>query len=47
MLLLLVATAMVWAQEIPSYYHEDGYIEKKIEQIKANVANTKSGDISN
>ncbi|MBO5893137.1 MAG: metallophosphoesterase [Alistipes sp.] len=43
MLLLLVATAMVWAQEIPSYYHEDSYIEKKIEQIKANVANTKSG----
>ena len=42
-LLLLAASAMAWAQEIPSYYHEGGYLEKKIEQIKANVAELKSG----
>lgn len=43
MLLLLAASAMAWAQEIPSYYHEGEYLEKKIEQIKANVAELKSG----
>ena len=42
-LLLLAASAMAWAQEIPSYYHEGGYLEKKIEQIKANVAEAKRG----
>ncbi|MBO5860368.1 MAG: hypothetical protein J6Q45_01705, partial [Alistipes sp.] len=42
-LLLLAASAMAWAQEIPSYYHEGDYLKQKIEQIKANVAELKRG----
>ena len=42
-LLLLATSAIAWAQEIPSYYHEKGYIKKKIEQIKTNVAEVKRG----
>ena len=34
---------MSQAQEIPAYYHEGEYIEKKIEQIKKNVAEVKNG----
>ena len=42
-LLLLATSAIAWAQEIPSYYHEKDYIKKKIEQIKTNVAEVKRG----
>lgn len=36
-LLALATSVIAWAQEIPAYYHENGYIEKKIEQVKENI----------
>ena len=36
-LAILLGSVWAWAQEIPAYYHEAGYIEQKIEQIKNNI----------
>ena len=36
-LLALATYIAAWAQEIPAYYHEGGYIEQKIEKIKEQI----------
>ncbi|MBQ3536054.1 MAG: TonB family protein [Alistipes sp.] len=36
-LLALATCIAAWAQEIPAYYHEGGYIEQKIEKIKEQI----------
>ena len=42
-LAILLSSVMVWAQDIPAYYHEAGYIEQKIEQIKTNIDQANNG----
>lgn len=39
----LLACAMTFAQEIPAYYFENGYLESKIEKIKQNIDSADSG----
>ncbi|MBR5334203.1 MAG: hypothetical protein IKV33_05640 [Alistipes sp.] len=43
MLTALLACAATFAQEIPAYYHENGYLDGKIEKIKQNIESTQSG----
>ena len=39
----LLACAVTFAQEIPAYYFENGYLEGKIEKIKQNIESAQSG----
>lgn len=42
-LFAVLACATTWAQEIPAYYFENGYLEGKIEKIKKNIESTQEG----
>ncbi|MBR5863673.1 MAG: energy transducer TonB [Alistipes sp.] len=42
-LFAVLACAATWAQEIPAYYFENGYLEGKIEKIKKNIESTQEG----
>ncbi len=42
-LFAVLACATTWAQEIPAYYFENGYLEDKIEKIKKNIESTQEG----
>lgn len=42
-LFAVLACATTWAQEIPAYYFENGYLEGKIEKINKNIESTQEG----